>query len=64
VAIVTKLDLSEVAGFDLEALTRNIQGVRPGMPILTVSTRTGHGVENLEQFLVSRRVEMEATHAL
>ena len=64
VAIVTKLDLAEVAGFDLAALTRNIRGVRPGMPILKVSTRTGRGVENLEQFLVSRRVEMEATHAL
>jgi Ni2+-binding GTPase involved in maturation of urease and hydrogenase len=64
VAIVTKLDLADAAGFDMEALTRNIQGVRPGMPILKVSTKAGHGMEVLEQFLVSRRAEVEAARAV
>ena len=63
-AIVTKLDLADAAGFDLEALSRNIQGVRPGMPILKVSTKTGHGMEELEQFLVSRGAEVEAARAV
>ena len=58
VAVVTKLDLADVAGFDGEALTRNIQGVRPGMPILKVSATTGHGLQELEQFLMSCRLEM------
>jgi hydrogenase nickel incorporation protein HypB len=64
VAIVTKLDLADVAGFDGEALTRNIQGVRPGMPILKVSATTGHGLRELEQFLVSCRLEMEVGRAV
>jgi hydrogenase nickel incorporation protein HypB len=64
VAIVTKLDLVEAAGFDLEALTRNIHGVRPGMPILKVSTRTGQGIEELKQFLVSHCAELVAARAI
>ena len=34
VAIITKLDLADAVECDLEALARNIHGVRPGMPIL------------------------------
>lgn len=64
VAVVTKLDLADAAGFDLEVLTRNIQGVRPGMPILKVSTKAGHGTEELEQFLVSRRAQVGAARAV
>jgi hydrogenase nickel incorporation protein HypB len=64
VAIVTKLDLAEAAGFDMEALTRNIHGVRPGMPILKVSTRACQGIEEVEQFLVSRRAKLVAARAV
>jgi hydrogenase nickel incorporation protein HypB len=64
VAIVTKLDLADAVGFDLEALTRNIHGVRPGMPILKVSTRTGQGIEELKQFLVSHCAELHAARAV
>jgi hydrogenase nickel incorporation protein HypB len=53
VAVVTKFDLAEAVGFDMEALTQNIQRVRPGMPILKVSARSGQGVEELEQFVTS-----------
>ncbi len=60
VAIVSKLDLAEAAGCDMEALTRNIHGVRPGMPVLKVSTRAGQGIKDVEQFLVSRRAELMA----
>lgn len=64
VAIVTKLDLAAAADFDLESLTRNIHGVRPGMPILPVSTRAGQGIKELEQFLISRRTELVAARAI
>ena len=63
VAIVTKLDLAGAVGFDREAMMRNIRAVRPGMPILYVSSRTGQGVKELEQFLVARcslRMQMRA----
>jgi hydrogenase nickel incorporation protein HypB len=55
VAIITKMDMAEAAGIELELLTRNIQGVRPGMPILKVSSRTGHGIGDLEQFVTAAR---------
>ncbi len=63
VAVVTKLDLAEAVGCDLDTLRRNIQGVRPGMPILEVSTRSGLGVEKLERFLLSRQGEFVSAKA-
>lgn len=54
VAVVTKLDLAEAVGFDTEALLRNINAVRPGMPVAQISTRTGQGIKELEEFLTSR----------
>ena len=59
VAIITKLDMAEAAGTDLELLVRNIHGVRPGMPIFTVSARSGEGIDSLEQFLISTRDEIK-----
>lgn len=53
VAVVTKLDLATAAGCDLEMLERNINGVRPGMPILKVSARKGQGIDELESLLIS-----------
>jgi hydrogenase nickel incorporation protein HypB len=64
VAIVTKLDLADAAGFDLESLVRNIRGVRPGMPILKVSARAGQGLEELQQFLLSCRAELRTAGAV
>jgi len=63
-AVVTKLDLADAVAFDLAALTRNIQGVRPGMPILQVSTRIGRGIAELELFLVSQRTAQAAARAV
>ena len=45
VAVVTKADLAGAAGFDRGAALRNIQAVRPGMPVLEVSARTGRGMD-------------------
>lgn len=59
VAVVTKLDLAETTGFDFETLAKNINGVRPGMRILKVSSRTGEGIEELERFLVARQSDFK-----
>jgi hydrogenase nickel incorporation protein HypB len=53
VAVITKVDLTEALGFDLETLLKNIRAVRPGMPVFQVSARSGQGVEQLENFLLS-----------
>jgi hydrogenase nickel incorporation protein HypB len=57
VVIVTKLDIAEAAGCNLEELLRNIQNVRPGVPTLKLSTRTGLGLDELKQFLLSASAE-------
>jgi hydrogenase nickel incorporation protein HypB len=44
-AVITKQDLAEVVGFDRAAVHENIQNVRPGMPVIEVSARTGFGME-------------------
>jgi hydrogenase nickel incorporation protein HypB len=55
VAIITKMDLAEAVEFDLEAAERNVQRVRPGMPLLTLSSKSGAGVEQWLQFLATHR---------
>jgi hydrogenase nickel incorporation protein HypB len=54
VAVITKIDLAEVVGFDFEMLKNNINLVRPGIPVLTVSARTGQGLEELQCLLLNR----------
>ncbi len=51
VAIITKMDLAEAAEFDIAAARRNIEGVRPGMRIFEVSSKTGLGMEDVTAFL-------------
>jgi hydrogenase nickel incorporation protein HypB len=51
VAIITKMDLAEVADFDLAAARRNIESVRPGMQIFEVSAKTGSGMQNVFRLL-------------
>jgi hydrogenase nickel incorporation protein HypB len=59
-AVITKMDLADAVEFDLAAAARNIQQVRPGMKILTVSAKTGAGLEELLQ-VVSPQTLMTAT---
>jgi hydrogenase nickel incorporation protein HypB len=44
-AIITKMDLAEAVEFDAVTAHRNIQAVRPGIPVFEASTKTGQGVE-------------------
>lgn len=50
-AIVTKMDLALAVEFDALAAYRNIQAVRPGMPVMRVSAKTGEGMEEYLDFL-------------
>ncbi|HVW08471.1 MAG TPA: hydrogenase nickel incorporation protein HypB [Bryobacteraceae bacterium] len=43
-AILTKMDLADAADFDLAAARRNIDHVRPGMPVFETSVKTGAGL--------------------
>ena len=64
VAIITKLDLADATRCDLKKLIQNVNSVRPGMPILKLSARTGEGLEELKQVLIARRRPQEAAHAI
>jgi hydrogenase nickel incorporation protein HypB len=50
-AIITKMDLAAAAEFDVAAARRNIEGVRPGMQIFEVSSKTGAGMDIVADFL-------------
>jgi hydrogenase nickel incorporation protein HypB len=43
-AVITKADLADAAEFDPALATKNIQTVRPGMPIISVSAKSGVGM--------------------
>jgi hydrogenase nickel incorporation protein HypB len=54
-AVITKADLAEAVEFDLEAATRSINTVRPGMDIRIVSAKTGQGMNDLIEWWDTRR---------
>jgi hydrogenase nickel incorporation protein HypB len=54
-AALTKMDLAEAVEFDMAAAEANIQRVRPGMPVLKVSTKSGAGMSEWLRFLDSAR---------
>jgi hydrogenase nickel incorporation protein HypB len=54
-AIVTKIDLADVVGFDREECHRNIRAVRPEARILETSARTGAGMDEWIRLLAERR---------
>jgi len=57
-AVITKLDLAEAVEFDHAAAKANVQSVRPGMPVIELSAKTGRGMEDWIAILVSRRTEL------
>jgi hydrogenase nickel incorporation protein HypB len=60
VAVVTKIDLATAVEFSWETAYRNIQAVRPGMPVLKVSAKTGEGMEEYLEFLATQLCEGES----
>jgi hydrogenase nickel incorporation protein HypB len=53
VAVITKMDLATAVEFDRDAAHRNIQSVRPGMRVFEVSAKTGLGMRQWTEFLLS-----------
>ncbi len=64
VAVVTKKDLADAVEFNWETAYDNIQAVRPGMPVLKVSAKTGEGIEEYLRFLSTRLIELRQTTAV
>jgi hydrogenase nickel incorporation protein HypB len=46
-AIITKLDLAEAVEFDRAAAHRNINAVRPGIPVFETSVKNGAGLDDV-----------------
>ena len=59
VAIVTKMDLAEAVEFDSAAVHSNIQRVRPGMDVMSVSSKNGLGMDQWIEFLISSRMKTQ-----
>jgi hydrogenase nickel incorporation protein HypB len=55
IAVITKMDMAEAAEFNLEDARRNIQSVRPGMLVFEVSAKLGRGMNEMVDFLTSKR---------
>lgn len=54
VAVITKMDLAAAVEFDLATAYHNIEAVRPGMTILSLSAKSGHGMNEFLEFLRAR----------
>ena len=54
-AVVTKTDLADAVEYDWAAANGNIHAVRPAMPVIQLSAKTGHGMDEWMAFLVSLR---------
>ncbi len=54
-AIITKIDLADAVEFDLAIAHQSIQTVRPGMPVIQVSAKTGKGMDRWLEELCSVR---------
>ena len=59
-AIITKTDLAEAAGFDRAAALANVEAVRPGMPVLEVSARSRMGLDEWLNLVETRRLAKRA----
>jgi hydrogenase nickel incorporation protein HypB len=59
-AVVTKCDLAEAVEFDWELARANLLAVRPGIPIVRVSAKTGAGLAELTALFAAPRFHQEA----
>lgn len=44
-AVITKLDLAEAVEFDFQTVRQNLSAVHPDLPVLSVSSKTGAGMD-------------------
>ncbi len=59
VAVLTKIDIADAAGFDRAATLANLAAVRPGIAVFETSARTGSGLETWIEYLVERRRSLQ-----
>lgn len=52
--MLSKVDLAAAVGFDLRAALRNIEQVRPGVPVLQLSARSEAGVDAWIAYIAGR----------
>src|SRR6202045_2604564 len=64
VAVVTKIDLAAAVEFDGHTAYGNIQAVRPGMQVFSLSARTAEGMEEYLNFLRARLDELRGAVAV
>jgi hydrogenase nickel incorporation protein HypB len=55
-AIITKCDIADAVGFDRAAALASIDSVRPGLPVLELSAKTGSGIDAWMELLETRRL--------
>jgi hydrogenase nickel incorporation protein HypB len=58
-ALITKMDLAAAVEFDAAAAHRNLEAVRPGMPVFEVSAKSGEGMGPWLDFLQARAAASE-----
>lgn len=58
-AVITKMDLADAVEFDWQAANGNIQAVRPGMQVMSVSAKKGEGMGEWRQYLAALRGGVE-----
>jgi hydrogenase nickel incorporation protein HypB len=52
-ALITKIDLAAAVEFDRAAALASLEHVRPGLPVLEASARTGQGIERWLEFIAT-----------
>ena len=55
VAVITKSDLAEAVEFDWSGARANIEAVRPAMKCISVSSKTGQGMNDWIEYLLTQR---------
>jgi hydrogenase nickel incorporation protein HypB len=63
VALLTKMDIAEVLGFDRPLAVHNIHEVRPDLPVLDTSAKADDGLDAWLAFLAERRREATTAEA-
>jgi hydrogenase nickel incorporation protein HypB len=63
-AVLTKMDLAEAVEFDLSAAELNIERVRPGIPVVKVSSKSGAGMSEWIHFISGARDRHLASRVL
>ncbi len=60
-AVITKMDLAVAVEFDQVAAHASIQSVRPGMPVMELSAKSGAGMSDWMDLLIARKKLHSAT---